>query len=964
MFKARVRVFRWENSRWVFKQEIRSGINETGGIVKGSVLGGVDGTTELPKDDVPVGEPYPRAIRDLKYVASCSDETNISVGACCSGYIDLEIWIADAKNEKLRIQADDKIELYVNEFDEKTQDWDHSESDATVSWTCIGAFYAEKPTKSSANCYRLTAYDAISKLDVSADQFLEDNYDPEKSVPTVKAVENKTTGEVTYEYTYGNGCYYSYSDLLTGLKKYCNPNDKYFETSNLIRVDADPVVDGVMMSTAFTNLVTSKKFQKFKGTGITWRKILQWLAQACGAFATAYYTREGKTSTTLTAGRNSIHFEWYTDRREDFTIGPDTDANAVLVQAEDEGQDVLATNDLRMFKQGYNATMAFMQDGLTYEDYSVDLIDGFRINQTDADAGCIYPEQRADKSFVFGNVYMLTGNQFLMPDVNDSTHNVKNYLMPIATRLFHQMGSISYVPCKVDVQAGFKIRPGFIISVIDVDNTRFDSYVTSVTVSLNGTAIESTGDKNRNSQNQYASKYSISNQNGSTYGMTLTAEGMNREGTAYETFRAEKDKDVDTSLKSALTAIGANASAITAVKSYTSSVSESAKGIIEKFGAKTTVTTLGDGSKVYGIDETAEFSRSASNFTSSLTRDILGEDDKDASGKPFKKTAKSIIDQTVDEISLSVENGTDSSKISLNRNGVTIGSTKTIKFSGVVTFASLQSNGTTTIDGSRITAGVIQSVDKSKDYEDARNKAKLDMDRAKDYLDYLISEQSQGTKNIVYGSGTSIVYNEPYRLKPYCNTSNKIYSTKVPITTALDTQITWYTKLKNAYKEATEIATGFEPMKIDLDNARIITYANRVGTSRMRTELSGSEFKIVLETVEQDSKTKKYVVKEKRPVLKIGRTGTTDSSDDNDGLILIGGNIDNSDSARIELSGTQGKITLKEKDGQGGKLKCERLECNTAADLNCDDGLTIYGRKVKWKEYAIGGSTHYFLVDD
>lgn len=69
----------------------------------------------------------------------------------------------------------------------------------------------------------------------------------------------------------------------------------------------------------------------------------------------------------------------------------------------------------------------------------------------------------------------------------------------------------------------------------------------------------------------------------------------------------------------------------------------------------------------------------------------------------------STISQTVNSITLSVTNGTTSSSISLLRNGVAV-SSQNISFSGYVTFTSLATAGSTTIDGGNITTGTISAI--------------------------------------------------------------------------------------------------------------------------------------------------------------------------------------------------------------------------------------------------------------
>ena len=68
----------------------------------------------------------------------------------------------------------------------------------------------------------------------------------------------------------------------------------------------------------------------------------------------------------------------------------------------------------------------------------------------------------------------------------------------------------------------------------------------------------------------------------------------------------------------------------------------------------------------------------------------------------------SNLTQTVNGFSLSVSNGTSSSTIKL-MSGSTVISSKSISFSGMVTFSDLSTKGSTTINGSNITTGTINA---------------------------------------------------------------------------------------------------------------------------------------------------------------------------------------------------------------------------------------------------------------
>ena len=70
----------------------------------------------------------------------------------------------------------------------------------------------------------------------------------------------------------------------------------------------------------------------------------------------------------------------------------------------------------------------------------------------------------------------------------------------------------------------------------------------------------------------------------------------------------------------------------------------------------------------------------------------------------------SMLRQTVNSITLSVSNGSDSSAISLYKDGVAVSSQK-ISFTGMVTFTDLETDGMTTINGGNISTGTIRAID-------------------------------------------------------------------------------------------------------------------------------------------------------------------------------------------------------------------------------------------------------------
>ena len=96
-------------------------------------------------------------IRRCKINATVNDGQGLRFGSVCSSYVDLTIF---CPGEELRITAGMQFQLY--------------KQDSGGNRTKIGVFNAEKPTKSSANLYKITAYDNVIKLDKDMTFFLQE----------------------------------------------------------------------------------------------------------------------------------------------------------------------------------------------------------------------------------------------------------------------------------------------------------------------------------------------------------------------------------------------------------------------------------------------------------------------------------------------------------------------------------------------------------------------------------------------------------------------------------------------------------------------------------------------------------------------------------------------------------------------------------------------------------------------
>lgn len=311
-------------------------------------------------------------IRGCTYTESVNSGTELTPGAACCNCLEMTV-LAPAGG--LTIAQGAEISYY--------------QVDDTGARTLIGLFTAEKPTRSSANTYKVTAYDRMSWTDRDLSPWL-----------------RELTGWPYSLYTFaGMVCTQCGLELAnTSL-----PNGSY-------------------------------QIQQFYADGITGRRLLQWIGEACAQFCRA--TPEGK-----------IQFGWY-QQREGLVIGP----------------------------------TSYYQGSLSYEDYQVAAIDRVQIKQGEGDVGIIHPADAGGGS----NTYIIDGNLLLTTGSDEA-------LRPLAGAIYNAIHTIRYTPCKVAVMASLGARAGDIVPVTDANGDTITTYIMSRTASGQRDTLESTGSARRDS---------------------------------------------------------------------------------------------------------------------------------------------------------------------------------------------------------------------------------------------------------------------------------------------------------------------------------------------------------------------------------------------------------------------------------------------------------------------------------
>ena len=306
----------------------------------------------------------------------------------------------------------------------------------------IGEFIAEKPTVASRTSIKFSAYDNIVKTETVFSGWLR---------------ENQGSFPMTLLSLVQSACDYCGVTLATTDFPMCN-----------LSVGA------------------------FYADDITCRQILSWAGAIAGRFVRAN-----------TSG--GIEFAWY-EPVTGFTMNPGEYAAADNLDITDDGKGnvFITSDDMTLLDDGYgnvvveianvvitekdgNVTISaqsipYLTGGLSYETYTTDTIRRVQIKHSDDDVGVIYP---ADAD---GNCFSISGNMIIG---TCSTTDVTS----IATHLYEQLCSISYVPVSIKTFRTIHVRAGDIITVRDSDGNKMTTYVMKVAVSPSGTTLTSTGDK-------------------------------------------------------------------------------------------------------------------------------------------------------------------------------------------------------------------------------------------------------------------------------------------------------------------------------------------------------------------------------------------------------------------------------------------------------------------------------------
>ena len=196
------------------------------------------------------------AVKSLTLHTAVNAGQEFTIGSAFSDYIEAEIW-ADPGGS-LQITAGDVLTYY--------------RQDDAGNRTKVGVFYAEKPTRTKRNSYKVTAYDTMSKLDADFSGWLHAN----------QAQFPKTIWQ-------------------------------------LVQLACQRA--GVALASSSLPINGSYSVQAFYADDLTCRQIISWAAEAAGCYA--HMNADGK-----------LQFLTYSDKRSTAKITPDGASNSTAYYAD------------------------------------------------------------------------------------------------------------------------------------------------------------------------------------------------------------------------------------------------------------------------------------------------------------------------------------------------------------------------------------------------------------------------------------------------------------------------------------------------------------------------------------------------------------------------------------------------------------------------------------------------------
>ena len=299
------------------------------------------------------GTAIKESIVGVSWSTSSNSDSDITPGSVCASAVEIELWVSS--DSALSVTQGTVLTYYKvdTEFGIETK---------------LGVFTCDKPEKTGANKYKVTAYDNVTLLDVDVTEWL-----------------NSLAFPITIK------------DFAAALAAKCG-----LELANEPRLNKDYQV------------------QKFTGSGVKARDLMKMVCSASGCFCNAdadgkllfdWYKKNKDVSISISKSADGRYF--YLFDVLDRNLDDNVERALITSKASEE-----STYEIPYFA-----------NQLTFSDFTVKAIDKVQVKQSDDDVGVIYPAdaQGTNALVIQGNQLLsATSDEALRPYVKNLYDGLNN----------------------------------------------------------------------------------------------------------------------------------------------------------------------------------------------------------------------------------------------------------------------------------------------------------------------------------------------------------------------------------------------------------------------------------------------------------------------------------------------------------------------------------------------------------
>lgn len=366
------------------------------------------------------------AIQSLRLLQTVCDGKEPEPGGVCAAM--LEVSVMDAGG--FAITAGEKMTLY--------------KADEAGNRFPMGVFTAEKPVRTSADTFTVTAYDAVTSLD---------------------------------------------RDLTAWLQSLSGWPCSLWELAKLVCDQCGVGLQDAQLPGG------SFPVQAFDPGPITGRQLIRWIAQALGRFCRA--NEEGKLEfswfqpvSELSIGPEELPELLAVLQGENLVVtGSGLTAGMVGDNLILTGPNLLAATRQKKLSlaQGGDSTVWYRRGSLQQSDYKVAPVERVQLRAGTQDIGTIWPPEEGSK-----NTYILTANPVLQALSEENR-------LDVAKNLYELLRNVTFAPCSVQIPVQPGLRVGSIIPLWNGEGQALSLYVMTREQTGQTDKLSCTGSASRNS---------------------------------------------------------------------------------------------------------------------------------------------------------------------------------------------------------------------------------------------------------------------------------------------------------------------------------------------------------------------------------------------------------------------------------------------------------------------------------